>query len=88
MAVDILQVCDAANSHQSSQELALGLSILFSIYTLLAIMLSGATILLSSSLTDDGKTTKYKRVGELFVKDNRPAKTGASVGVPLVPLSR
>ncbi len=88
MAVDIEQVCAASNDNQSSQTLALGLSVLFAIYTALAIALSGATIVLASNLSEDGKETRYKRVGDLFVRDATPTDTASAVGVPLVPLRR
>ncbi len=95
MAVDIQQVCAAASNNQASQDLALGLSVLFAVYTFIAIALSGTTIVLASNLTPDGTQTKYKRVGDLFVKDagdGQPqlqrANTASAVGVPLVSLSR
>jgi len=63
MAVDIQQVCAVAAEHQSSQDLAIWLSVLFSIYTVVAIALSALTIYTSS------------QVGSLD-KDPRPRKTG------------
>ena len=61
MAVDIQQVCATAAQHQSSQDLAIWLSVLFSIYTFVAIALSALTIYTSSqmgSATDDKKPRK------------------------------
>lgn len=44
MAVDIQAVCAAASDNQSSQILAIVLSVMFSIYTIVAIALSALTI--------------------------------------------
>jgi len=91
MAVDIELVCAASNDNQGAQSLALGISVIFAVYTFLAIALSGATIVLASNLSDDGKTTKYKRVGDLFVQTGTgagPTDTASSIGVPLVPMRR
>ena len=44
MAIDITAVCQAADSNQGSQTLAIVLSIMFSIYTVVAIILSALTI--------------------------------------------
>lgn len=65
MAVDIQQVCAVAAEHQSSQDLAIWLSVLFSIYTVVAIALSALTIYTSSQM------------GSLD-KDPRPCKTGSN----------
>ena len=48
MAVDIVSVCTVAASNQSSQTLAIVLSILFSVYTVVSIFLSALTIYTSS----------------------------------------
>ncbi len=90
MAVDIVQVCAVSNGNQASQTLALFLSVLFAFYTAISIALAGATILLASNLTEDGKKVQYKQVDELFIKTKNTAPTAAAAapGVPLVPLHR
>jgi len=50
MAIDIQDVCATAAQHQSSQDLAIWLSVLFSIYTFVAIALSALTIYTSSQM--------------------------------------
>ena len=50
MAVDIVQVCAESAANQSSHELAVWLSVLFSIYTVVSIMLSALTIYTSSQI--------------------------------------
>jgi hypothetical protein len=44
MAVDIQAVCTAASDNQATQILAIVLSVMFSIYTIVAIALSALTI--------------------------------------------
>jgi len=61
MAVDLLSVCTLASENQSSQELAVWLSILFSIYTIVSIALSALTIYTSSQVGPPG--AKSGRVG-------------------------
>lgn len=56
MAVDIASVCTAADANQSSQTLAVVLSIMFSLYTVVAIALSALTIYSTSQVaTGSGK---------------------------------
>lgn len=50
MAVDISTVCELASENQSSQTLAVVLSVLFSVYTAISIALSALTIYTSSRL--------------------------------------
>lgn len=50
MAVDIVSVCMVASNNQSSQALAIVLSILFSVYTVVSILLSALTIYTSSQV--------------------------------------
>ena len=50
MAVDVVQVCATATTNQSSQSLAVLLSVLFSVYTFVAIALSALTIYTSSEV--------------------------------------
>ena len=61
MAVDILQVCTLASENQSGQQLAVWLSIMFSIYTIVSIALSALTIYTSSQVGPPG--AKSGRVG-------------------------
>lgn len=68
MAVDILQVCTLSSENQSSQELAIWLSVLFSIYTVVSIALSALTIYTSS------------QVGPPGLKRGRPTATGDHLG--------
>ena len=87
MAVDILQVCALASENQSSQQLAIWLSIMFSVYTIVSIALSALTIYTSS------------QVGPPGVKSGRPptlqrdtagwagGEHDASSGIPLVAVS-
>ena len=77
MAVDITSVCTLASENQSSQDLAIWLSVLFSIYTVISIALSALTIYTSS------------QVGPPGAKEGKPTLTGAFAGdglgdVPLV----
>ncbi len=44
MAVDAAALCEAAAGAQGSQQLAIGLSVAFSVYTIVAIALSALTI--------------------------------------------
>jgi len=82
MAVDITVVCTLASENQSSQDLAIWLSILFSIYTVVSIALSALTIYTSS------------QVGPPGAKSGRTSDTGGYLGGggfgtdgrPLVPL--
>ena len=62
MAVDITTVCALSSENQSSQELALWLSVLFSIYTLVSIMLSALTIYTSSQVGPPGAKQGKPRV--------------------------
>ena len=48
MAVDVVAVCALATSNQASQTLAIVLSVLFSVYTIVSIALAGLTIYTSS----------------------------------------
>lgn len=82
MAVDIAQVCTLASENQSSQDLAIWLSILFSIYTIVSIALSALTIYTSS------------QVGPPGAKSGRPRSVSVYAGggldseaVPLIGLS-
>ena len=50
MAVDIVGVCAAADENSSSQSLAIVMSVLFSIYTVIAIALSALTIWSTSQM--------------------------------------
>ena len=50
MAVDIVSVCAVASSNQSSHSLAIILSVLFSVYTLVSVALSALTIYTSSQM--------------------------------------
>ena len=50
MAIDIQSICDTAEASSSSQSLAIILSVMFSIYTLIAIALSALTIYSTSSM--------------------------------------
>ncbi len=50
MAVDIVAVCAVASNNQSSQSLAIILSVLFSVYTLVSVALSALTIYTSSQM--------------------------------------
>lgn len=50
MAVDIQAVCAAASDNQSTQILAIVLSVMFSIYTIVAIALSALTIYSTSQV--------------------------------------
>jgi hypothetical protein len=72
MAVDITDVCTLSSDNQSSQGLAIWLSVLFSIYTVVSIALSALTIYTSS------------QVGPPGLKQGRPAlqraNTAAWVG--------
>ena len=44
MAIDLQEVCSLSADNQSSQDLAIILAVTFSIYTLISIGISGATI--------------------------------------------
>ena len=57
MAVDITEVCTLSSDNQSSQSLAIWLSVLFSIYTVISIALSALTIYTSSQVGPPGATT-------------------------------
>ena len=48
MAVDVVAVCAVATNNQASQSLAIVLSVLFSLYTIVSIALSALTIYTSS----------------------------------------
>ena len=81
MAVDITVVCTLASENQSSQDLAIWLSILFSIYTIVSIALSALTIYTSS------------QVGPPGAKSGRPRSVAGYLGgaldseaVPLIAL--
>ena len=50
MAVDVAAVCSSADANQGSQTLAIVLSIMFSIYTVVAIALSALTIYSTSQV--------------------------------------
>ena len=68
MAVDITQVCTLSSDNQSSQTLAVWLSVLFSIYTVISIALSALTIYTSS------------QVGPPGLKQGKPVVAGAWAG--------
>ena len=51
MAVDIVDLCAAASANQGSQNLAVVLSVVFSLYTVCAITLSALTIYSTSQTT-------------------------------------
>ena len=78
MAVDITAVCTLSSDNQSSQTLAVWLSVLFSIYTVISIALSALTIYTSS------------QVGPPGLKQGKPTVTAAWAGgegpdgIPLV----
>ncbi len=50
MAIDVVSVCATASSNQGSQMLAVVLSIMFSLYTVVAIVLSALTIYSTSQV--------------------------------------
>ena len=54
MAVDLQSVCTLASDNQASQDLAVWLSVLFSIYTVVSIALSALTIYTSSQVGPPG----------------------------------
>lgn len=56
MAVDIAAVCAAGDTNQGSQTLAIVLSIMFSIYTVVAIILSALTIYSTSQAPPEAVT--------------------------------
>jgi len=81
MAVDITAVCTLSSENQSSQNLAIWLSVLFSIYTVISIALSALTIYTSS------------QVGPPGLKEGKPSLQRANTaawasdgldGIPLV----
>lgn len=80
MAVDIVTVCEAATTHQSSQLLAIILAVLFSVYILLAIGLSAFSIYSSSCM----RTVATKRTSQ--ASDVSPLDILGSV--PLVGVHR
>ena len=53
MAVSIVDVCSEAQEHQSAQTLAIVLSIVFSVYTCVAVALSALTIYSTSSHSNE-----------------------------------
>jgi len=67
MAVDIQAVCIAASDNQSTQLLAIVLSVMFSIYTIVAIALSALTI--------------YSTSQAVPLMDAQPIGIGSSGGV-------
>ena len=82
MAVDITQVCTLAANNQSSQDLAIWLSILFSIYTVVSIALSALTIYTSSQVGPPGAKSGRPRSTAGYLGEDRWGPSG----VPLVAL--
>lgn len=68
MAVDLLTVCADASDNQSTSDLAIGLSILFSIYTITSIGLTARTIYISSTIYPiASKPEQPERAPSLFL---------------------
>ena len=70
MAVDVAAVCSTADANQGSQALAIVLSVMFSIYTVVAIALSALTIYSTSQVP---------------LQDSVPAQAPIKVGVSAGP---
>jgi len=50
MAVDVAAICSTADANQGTQTLAIVLSVMFSVYTIIAIALSALTIYSTSQV--------------------------------------
>ena len=82
MAVDITAVCTLSSENQSSQTLAVWLSVLFSIYTVVSIALSALTIYTSSQVGPPGRTAGKPAL----TRANTAAWAGADDGPDGIPL--
>lgn len=60
MAIDVAAQCELGDANQGSQTLAIVLSVMFSVYTLLTLMLTSLTIFNTSTATraGPGETSK------------------------------
>ena len=82
MAVDITAVCTLSSENQSSQTLAVWLSVLFSIYTMISIALSALTIYTSSQVGPPG----VKQGKPALQRANTVAWAGGDEGPDGIPL--
>lgn len=82
MAVDVTAVCDAAAGAQSSQTLAIVLSVMFSLYTVVTIILSALTIYSTSQAVEPAQTPTV--VDALVL--GKTVGASASLSRPLVSL--
>lgn len=79
MAVDVTAVCDMAAGAQGSQTLAIVLSVMFSLYTVVTIALSALTIYSTSQAVEPAQATPT-------VVDGLRIGTSVSGARPLVSL--
>ena len=61
MAVDIISVCSDASNNQSGSDLAIVLSVLFSLYTIVSIGLTAHTIYVSSTIPPSASRPEPER---------------------------
>tara|TARA_Y100000389_G_scaffold137919_1_gene135579 strand:+ start:15429 stop:15683 length:255 start_codon:yes stop_codon:yes gene_type:complete len=81
MAVDVSAMCDAANSSQGTQTLAIVLSVMFSLYLVVTITLSALTIYSTSQAVQPAQLSPTVGGGTLI-----PPRIGESMGAPMIPL--
>ena len=60
MAIDVAAQCELADATQGSQTLAIVLSVMFSVYTFLTLMLTSLTIFNTSTATRAGSAEASK----------------------------
>ena len=84
MAVDITAVCASADANQGSQTLAVVLSIMFSIYTVVAIILSALTIYSTSQAPPNAVTRALGERVTVTTGDSAAAGDDHLKSVPLL----
>ena len=65
MAIDVASVCQTANDSQGSQTLAIVLSVMFSLYTIVTIALSALTIYSTSQSVEPPSLTPTVAGGQI-----------------------
>ena len=89
MAVDLVEVCSLAAENQSSNQIAIGLLVVFSIYTLLAIALTALTIYATArkaTLAPPARPTTLSEHQLCLVGSNVGVSDAAAVGTPFLTL--
>jgi hypothetical protein len=79
MAIDVASVCQTANDSQGAQTLAIVLSVMFSLYTIVTIALSALTIYSTSQSVEPPSLAPTVAGGQLV---NTRTTSVSSIGAP------